>query len=75
MMSDDPAKHYLAFVQIVRGTFSWGYIPSNGITVYADGIIDFYNKFLLFIHKHDVLERVPSDSAKAKRDPYGAWFK
>lgn len=75
MLSDDPEKHYTAFVQIVRGAFAWGYIPAAGISVYANAIIDFYNQLLLFIHKYDVLERVPCDNGKAKRDPYGGWFK
>ena len=74
MMSDDPEQHYTAFAQIVKGASGYSYMPQKGIAVYADAIGDFYNKFLLFVHKNDVLEKVISTSDTAKRDPYGTWF-
>jgi len=75
MISDDPEQHYKAFAHIIRGASSTGYVPPTGIQVYDYAIGDFYNKFLLFAHRHDVLEKVVSSSDSAKRDPYGAWFK
>ena len=74
MLSDDTHQHYLAFIHIIRGCYSWNYIPANGISIYSNTIMDFYNKLLLFIHKYDVMDKVPSENGKAKRDPYGAWF-
>ncbi len=74
MLSDDPEQHYLAFAHIVRGASGYSYIPAAGLSVYTHSIGDFYNKFLLFAHKNDVLGKVISDSTTAKRDPYGAWF-
>lgn len=74
MISDDPEQHYLAFAHIVRGASGYSYTPAKGISVYTNVITEFYKKFLLFAHKHDVLEKVISDSDSAKRDPYGAWF-
>lgn len=74
MISDDPEQHYLAFAHIVRGASGYSYMPQKGLMVYADAIGDFYNKFLLFAHKNDVLEKVISDSTTAKRDLYGTWF-
>jgi len=75
MISDDPEQHYRAFAHIAHGASGYSYMPQRGINVYANAITDFYDKFLLFAHKHDVLERVVSDNNKAKRDQYGAWFK
>jgi len=75
MISDDPEQHYKAFAHIAHGASGYSYMPQRGIAVYDYAITDFYNKFLLFAHKDDVLERVVSDNNSAKRDPYGAWFK
>lgn len=75
MISDDPEQHYRAFAHIAHGASGYSYMPQRGIAVYDYAITDFYNKFLLFAHKHDVMERVVSQSDSAKRDPYGAWFK
>lgn len=75
MISDDPEQHYRAFVHIAHGASGYSYMPQRGIAVYDYAIGDFYNKFLLFAHRHDVLEKVVSSSDSAKRDPYGAWFK
>jgi hypothetical protein len=75
MISDDPEQHYKAFIHIAHGASGYSYMPQRGIAVYDYAITDFYNKFLLFAHKTDVLERVVSDNNSAKRDPYGAWFK
>jgi hypothetical protein len=75
MISDDPEQHYRAFVHIIHGASGYSYMAQRGISVYANAIGDFYNKFLLFAHKDDVLEKTISDSNSVKRDPYGAWFK
>lgn len=75
MISDDTEQHYKAFAHIVRGASGYSYMPAKGLYVYAEAIVEFYNKFLLFAHKDDVLEKALSDTNAAKRDPYGAWFK
>ena len=75
MISDDPEQHYRAFAHIAHSASGYSYMPERGISVYDYAITDFYDKFLLFAHKHDVLERVVSDNNKAKRDQYGTWFK
>lgn len=74
MRSDDADANYEAFLQLVRGTYGYGYIPHAGIAVHPHALIEFYDKLLLFIHKDSVLVRTPAARAKAKRDPYGAWF-
>jgi len=33
----------------------------------------FFDKFVLFIHRDEVLNEVPMEGS-AKRVPYGAWF-
>ena len=75
MISDDPEQHYRAFAYVAHGASGYSYMPQRGLAVYDYAITDFYNKFLLFAHKQDVLEKVVSSSDSAKRDPYGAWFK
>lgn len=74
MLSDDPQLNYSAFLQIARSAYGYGYVPHGGFAVYVDAIFDAYNKILLFIHKHEVLERVQTEADSAKRDAYGAWF-
>ena len=74
MLSDDPQLNYSAFLQIARSAYGYGYVPNSGFAVYVDAIFDTYNKLLLFIHKHEVLERVQTSTDSAKRDAYGAWF-
>jgi len=74
MLSDDPAQHYLAFILIIRGAYAWSYVPAAGLSVFDHVVTDFYNKLLLFIHKNEVLEEVPTDTNTAKRDTYRRWF-
>jgi hypothetical protein len=74
MLSTDPNDNYKAFLHIIRSVYGYGFIPHQGIGVYTKDIMPFLNKLLLFIHKNEVLERVSNETAKAKRDPYGAWF-
>lgn len=75
MISDDPEQHYRAFAHVAHGAAGYSYMPQRGLAVYDYAITDFYNKFLLFAHKDEVLERVVSESNSAKRDSYGVWFK
>lgn len=74
MLSDNADDNYKAFLYIVRGQYAYGYVPNTGIAVYSDAVFEFYNRMLLFIHKHEVLDKEPMGTDHAKRDPYGAWF-
>jgi hypothetical protein len=78
MRSGDAAECYKAFVAIARSSYDgqrhyrpWG---SKDFLVDPQSMRDYFKKLVLFIHKHDVLEKTPGDVSKAKRDPFGKWF-
>lgn len=73
MLSDDTNQHYIAMLHIARAAYGSYYVPQQGILVEQGPTLAFFDKFVLFIHRDEVLNEVPMEGG-AKRDPYGAWF-
>ena len=75
MRSGDPEKYYRAFLVIARSATRSGFYGRSIILLAEPNELrNFYKKLILFIHKHEVLEKTAGSIATAKRDPFGKWF-
>lgn len=74
MLSGDADQLYKAFLVIARSSKTGYYYGSEKLMVSPNEINDFYKKLILFIHKHDVLDKTAVETGKSKRDPFGKWF-
>lgn len=75
MLSGDINEYYHAMLALMRRTYGHYYAGRHDLVVSPKDVLATYNKALMFIHKHTVLDKVMTNPGETpKRDPYANWF-